>query len=246
MNVQGGRETMAYEGQLWIDPATAGLYRMTIEVPDPPSHSYTCRVETSIEYGRSAIGTRDFLLPRLTVLKLWDMAAELHENRIAYSDCREFQTDSVFRTGPEPPAPSSAALRPPPAIPAGVRIGIALDSTIDPDTAFAGDLVAGRLVKPIRNSRGAVVVAAGAAVHGRIAHFEQRYAPAKDFVLGLQFDSIDANGVETPLKLTAIPHSETWHSQPDPSGQTSAVAMFVFKNKRQLREHRFVSQWKTE
>jgi hypothetical protein len=70
------------------------------------------------------IGAADFLLPQLTVLKMWDAEANRFENRIEYASCREFQTESVFRTGLEPSVGEPAAPKKPVAIPPGITIKI--------------------------------------------------------------------------------------------------------------------------
>jgi hypothetical protein len=93
--------TLAYEGRFWIDSQSAELSRMTIEVPHPPQESETCRIETTIDYRQARIGDSDFLLPQLTVLKLWDVEVHRYENQIEYASCREFRSETVFRTDPE-------------------------------------------------------------------------------------------------------------------------------------------------
>jgi hypothetical protein len=92
--------TVAYEGKFWIDAQSAELSKMTIEVSKPPPESTTCRIETAIDYRQARIRSADFLLPRLTVIKLWDVEGERWENRIEYDSCREFQSESVFRADP--------------------------------------------------------------------------------------------------------------------------------------------------
>src|ERR1039457_4509935 len=142
--------TMAYESRFWIDPENAELSRMTIEVPNHPREPHTRRVETTIDYRRARICGSDFLLPQLTVLKMWDAEAHRYDNRIEYAACREFQTESVFRTDLEPAAGESAVPQKPVAIPSGITIKIALRSTIDSELSFAGDAIEGQLLNAIR------------------------------------------------------------------------------------------------
>jgi hypothetical protein len=192
---------MAYEGRFWIDPENAELRRMTIEVPHLPRESHTCRVETTIDYRRARIGGSDFLLPQLTVLKMWDAEAQRHENRIENSACREFQTESVFRTGLEPSTGESAAPKKPLAIPLGISVKIALHSKIDSETSFAGDAIEGQLVNAIRDRKGTILAPGGALAHGRIVRLEHQQQPSNYFALGLKFHSIEVNGSEIPLTL---------------------------------------------
>ncbi|HWB98774.1 MAG TPA: hypothetical protein VG672_18825, partial [Bryobacteraceae bacterium] len=140
--------TLAYEGRFWIDPRTAELVRMTIEVPRPPRQAQTCRIETTIDYRRARIGASDFLLPLSTVVRLSDPEGQRYENRIEYASCREFQSESVFRTDVDLPSGPAATPKPPLPIGPGALVRVALRSRIDSETAFAGDAIEGRLVNP--------------------------------------------------------------------------------------------------
>ena len=237
--------TMAYEGEFRIDPQTAELIRMTIEVPHPPAEAEICRVETDIEYGRTRIGGADLLLPQATVLKIWDVAAKRHENRIEYSACREFQAESVFRTDVETPAGASAAPAPPVEIPPGRPVRIALGSKIDSDTACAGDAVEGLLANDIRDRSGRVAAPAGSVVRGRIVRFERQYQPSHFFAVGLRFNSIEVNGREISLTLRAFNRSRKNQHLLGPVEKRRGVGMFMFRSDRLLLDRTFVSEWRT-
>jgi hypothetical protein len=237
--------TMAYEGKFWIDPESAELSRLTIEVPNPPRHARMCRVETTIDYGRTAMGGFDFLLPRLTVLKMWDAEAERSENKIEYSSCREFQTESVFRTDLEPSAGNSATPQKPVAIPPGLTIKIVLRSKIDSDSSFAGDAIEGQLLNAIR-VHGSVLAPAGAIAHGRIVRFERHLQPSSYFEMGLKFDSVEVNGSEVPLILQAVPLSKGDRILADPLETRQGVGIFMFQSDRFTLDRKFVSEWKTQ
>ncbi|MGD0365561.1 MAG: hypothetical protein ABSC93_32155 [Bryobacteraceae bacterium] len=236
--------TMAYEGKFWIDPETAELGRLTIEVPHPPKESGTCRVETTIGYQRAGMGGSEFLLPELTVLKLWDMDGRRLENRIEYSACREFQAESVFRTDLETSAGEGAALQKPVEIPAGITIKIALQSKIDSETSFAGDAIEGRLLNAIR-AHGKVVAPAGAVAHGRIERFEQQYQPSRYIALGVKFHSIEIHGSEVPVTLTAVHRSKTDRLLAGPIEKREGIGTFMFQSDRLALNGAFVSEWKT-
>jgi len=233
------RVNMAYEGKFWIDPQGAGLSRMTIEVPNPPRGSQTCRIQTTIDYQRARIGRSDFLLPQLTVLKLWDAEGERHENRIEYASCREFQSESVFRTDLDASAGVSEIPKSPVAIPAGITIKIALRSRIDAESSFAGDAIEGQLLNAI-----GTLVPKGAIVHGRIVRFEQEHQPSNYYALGLKFHSIEVNGVEVPLTLISLTRRKQILAGPIEERQ--GIGMFMFQTDRLSLDQKFVSEWKTE
>jgi hypothetical protein len=230
--------TMAYEGRFWIDPETADLKRMTIEVPVPPQKSGTCRVETAIDYQQARIGSSDFLLPQLTVLDMWIPDGERHENRIEYAACREFQSASVFRTDLDTTAGASEAAQKPVTIPPGVTIKIALRSIINSASSFAGDAIEGQLVSPIGK-----VVPKGAVVHGRIVRLEHEYQPSNYVAIGLGFHSIDVNGTEAPLALIGVNHGGKLMTGAIEMRQ--GIGTFVFQNDPVVLDHTFVTEWKT-
>jgi hypothetical protein len=229
---------LAYEGKFWIDPQNAELIKMTIEVPNPPRESETCRIETTIDYRQARIGHSDFLLPRLTVLNMLDMEARRYENRIEYASCREFGSESVFRTDPEPSAGASDVSKTRAAIPPGKTIRIAMRSKIDSESSFAGDAIDGQLLTAI-----GAVIPKGAIVHGRIVRFEQEYAPSHYFTLGLQFHSVELNGSEVPLTLIAMNRGKKILAGPIERRQ--GIGMFMFQTDRLMLDQKFVSEWKT-
>jgi hypothetical protein len=237
--------TLAYEGRFWIDTATADLVRMTIEVPEPPLESQTCRVSTEIDYQRARISGSDFLLPQVTVLKLWDDEGARHENRIEYASCRQFQSESVFRTDLDNAAAGPAAAKTPIPIPPGVTIRIALHTPIDSGSSFAGDAVEARLLTPIRSRNGQVLAAAGAPVYGRLVRFEQRFQPSNCYVVGLKFHSISAGGDEVPLSLTPVPRSRAEQQLAGPVERAEGIGMFLFQFDPLVLDNRFVTEWKT-
>ncbi len=233
------RVNMAYDGKFWIDPQNAELSRMTIEVPNPPRESQTCRIETTIDYRRARIGRSDFLLPQLTVLTMMDAEGRRHENRIEYASCREFQSESVFRTDLEASADASEISKSTVAIPPGITIKIALDSKIDAESSFAGDAIEGRLLNAI-----GTVVPKGALVHGRIVRFEREYMPSNYLALGLRFHSVEVNGSEVPLTLMSVNSSKQILIGPIETRQ--GVGMFMFQKGRLASNEKFVSEWRTE
>jgi len=229
---------MAYEGRFWIDPQNAELNRMTIEVPMPPRGSETCRIETTIDYQRARIGSSDFVLPQLTVLRLWATDAERLENRIEYASCHEFQSESVFRTDLDPTAIAAEPSKTLVVIRPGVTIKIALRSKIDSERAFAGDAIDGRLLNAI-----GTVIPKGAIVHGRIVRFEHEYQPSNYLALRLKFHSIEVNGTEVPLALIAVTHGKQLLGGPLETRQ--GIGTYLFQNDRVVLDEKFVSEWKT-
>jgi hypothetical protein len=241
----GDLATLEYEGRFWIDAETADIAKMTIEAPDPPRASDTCRVETAIDYRRGQISGSEFLLPLMTVVTLWGTEGTRFENRIEYAGCRKFQSESVFRTEMDGVAGGVAIAKAPVAIPNGVTLKIALRTTIDSGKAFAGDAIEGRLVEAIRGANKQVVAPAGATVHGRIVRFERHYQPSNYFVVGLAFHSIEVGGSEVPLVLAAVARSRREQALAGAVERRQGIGMFVFPSDPLVLDQEFVSEWKT-
>lgn len=237
-------DTLAYEGQFWIDPRTAELERLTIVVPKPPPHAETCRIETEIEYQPVSIGGAPLVLPQTTLLKLWDTDGSRYENRIAYQGCRAFQSESVFRTDvegapAESPAPATA-MQATPRIPAGLDVHIDLHSPIDMENAWAGDAIEGRLEEAIGS-----LVPPGAVVRGRIVRAERHFVPTSYFTLGLRFYALVVRGVEVPLSLDSVARSREAQMLTD-SQKAPGVGMFVFHGDPRTIEEGFRTAWRTK
>lgn len=242
--------TLAYEGKFWIDPQNAELSRMTIVVPQPPLESKTCRIETTIDYQRFQIGSSHLLLPQLTLLKLWDADGTRNENRIAYADCRAFQSESVFRPDVDLPVDDSSAAKTPStaktvAIPPGLTLQIALRSKIDTEIAFAGDAIKGQLLQAVRARDGRILAPEGSVVNGRIVRLERHVQPSRYFSLGLKFHSLLVNGREVPLTLAAVTRSREEQILNGPREGRQGIGMFMFQSDRLVLDHGFVSEWKT-
>ena len=91
--------TVAYGGKFWIDPESAELRHLTIEVQQPTPTSDTCFIDNEIDYRRATINGSSFVMPESTIIVLLDDEGTRYENRVDYGSCREFHSESVFRTG---------------------------------------------------------------------------------------------------------------------------------------------------
>jgi len=254
VKVGSDSSNLAYEGTFWIDPQDAELRRMTIIAPRPPRKSDTCRIETEIRYQRVPISGSALLMPQATLLRLWDSDGVRHENRVEYGACRAFQSESVFRpdessaasdstavAGANPPGPAAKA-RP---IPPGMTLRIAMQSTIDSASSFAGDAIEGRLVEGVWGRDGAIVAPEGAMVRGRIVRVEEHFMPSRYLTIGLKFQSLVVAGVEMPLKLSLVSRSREEQALNSPDERRKGVGIFLSRNDRLVIDRHFVSEWTT-
>jgi len=243
-NVAGG--VVDYEGKLWLDPKTASLVRMSIEVPNPPAKTYVCRLDTAIDYQHLKIGDSSVLLPELTTLRLWDADGTRFENRSTYSSCKTFGSESVFKPDVEatvqaaPVTPGKAAPLEP-----GLSLKIQLRSKIDGESSFAGDSIEAELAEPLVGKNKKILVPAGALVQGRLVRLEQHFLPAEYWSVGLRFQSIVINGNEVPLRLDLVTKSNAEKILNGVDERRQSIGVLLVRRPKLLLDRTFLSEWRT-
>jgi hypothetical protein len=184
-------ELVAEKGSFWVDPATSELLRLEIQAVEiPPSLQYET-VTTKIGYQRVRIGLREALLPATAELYTRDLDGEENLNRIAFTNCHEYRTESrlSFDMGTAaPPAASAAtpiAAKTESRVPPGVSMTIALATPIG-DGSAVGSRVEGKIA-------GGGPAPAGSLVVGRIRRLEKTSEPdfGDYYIVGIEFTGIE-------------------------------------------------------
>ena len=89
----------AYKGSLWIDPETARVIRIEMDSKELPSGYDIDKVETVVDYGWVAVGTKKFLLPtRSENLACWRDSFNCTRNEIEFRNYRKFDVESQVLT----------------------------------------------------------------------------------------------------------------------------------------------------
>jgi hypothetical protein len=186
----------AYDATLWVDPKTAELVRLEVRTDELPPATTLCQTNTTLEYGMVQLAGNDYLLPKLAKQRFIGRDGGESVNQTTFAACREFRGESTLRFGAEHggtaaspiPRPASAAL------PAGLEVAIDLAGDID-DHAAAGDMIRGRVAKPVRTSTGAALVPEGAPAEGRLMRVEIRHGSKPEAVLSLRWETLDGRPV---------------------------------------------------
>ena len=139
------------------------------------------------------------LLPESAELRLVKHSGEIQRNRIDFTHCRVFGAESSINFG----SPDSAeqtprfavasiddTLRP---LPGGLQIAVKLRSRISADMAV-GALIDG-VVSDNVPAKGAVIIAAGSPVRGRVRRLERYTDPSPYFVVALEFTEVELQGI---------------------------------------------------
>src|SRR5262249_8069933 len=140
------------------------------------------------------------LLPESAEVRLVKYSGEIRHNRIEFTHCRLFGAESTINFS----APDSAeqtprfgaasiddTLRP---LPGGLQIAVILRSRITGDIAV-GTLIDGVVAGSVAAKKGAVTIAAGSPVRGRIRRMERYTDPFPHFVVALEFTEMELRGI---------------------------------------------------
>src|ERR1039458_8267091 len=192
-----------YTGSLLVDPKTAELVRLAVRTEELPAATTTCEVDTSLEYGIVHLGGGDYLLPKVARQRFIGREGSEAENTMTFAACREYQAESKVAFGVGAPM-DGEQLNIPAAtlgLPAGLPVSVQLITEVRFGRAAAGDVINGRLLKPIRDQRQKTVVPEGAAVQGRLMRVETGFARGIDHTVALRWEAVQVGGAMEPLSL---------------------------------------------
>ena len=199
------RSVTGYDGTFLVNPQTADISRLTIRTSQFPAETGACYSSTTLDYTRIRLQGAEFLLPSLSVMRVFSRDGRIAVNHTVYSSCHEFLGESTLTFGP-PANVLGGEQRPGSAsqvfvIPPKLRFRVALTEGIDTATAAAGDSIKAKLVTPIRDRR-KVLIPIGAAITGRIVHIRQFYDSSPSVSLVFKLETVDVGGVSMQLAAT--------------------------------------------
>jgi hypothetical protein len=191
-----------YSGKLQVDPLTAELVHLTVRTEELPEATSTCEVDSTLEYGVVPLGGIGYLLPKTTRQRFIGRNGAEDENTIAFSSCREYQSEStVAFAEPKIDGKGVSALEAAPEFPAGLTVLVELTTMIDSASAAAGDRIEGRLMTGIRGPSQQVLAPEGTKVEGRLMRAETRHMQSGEFTIALRWETLHLGGVTIPLSL---------------------------------------------
>ena len=208
MNFADHRAVTGYDGTFLVNPQTTDIVRLTIRTSQLPAETGACYSSTTLDYTRIRLQGAEFLLPSLSVMRIFHRDGSVAENHTVYSNCHQFLGESTLTFGPPANVPSgerhSGSASQVFVIPPKLRFRVALTQGIDTATAAAGDSIRAKLMTPIRD-RSKVLVPSGAAITARIVHIWQFYDRSPSVSLVFKLETVDVGGVS--MQLTATPDS---------------------------------------
>jgi hypothetical protein len=101
----GKRATVGVQGSFWVDAESLDLLRLTEKATGIPVELGMLDIGTTIDYARVKIGASEMLLPKTAEQIVTNLTGLQNRNDTAFSDCREFTSDSLIHF--ELPAPGA-------------------------------------------------------------------------------------------------------------------------------------------
>jgi hypothetical protein len=206
-----------YRGSVFLDPEISDVARVTARSLVLPERTGYCQVSKELDYAQMRAGGRDVLIPRQTTTRAIDRDGGEMVSVSDYSSCREYVGESVLKfddpgAGPASPGDAGAAAEKvagsgPAAIPANLPFDCRITTTIDSDTAAAGDRVEGVLRTALKDTNGSVLAPAGTPLHGRLmtfARYPARAGRKESYEIGIQLRSIDLHGLQVPFGAALV------------------------------------------
>jgi hypothetical protein len=106
-----------------------------------------------------------------------------------------------------------------PYAPAGTAFNAKLDQPINTQISNPGDVISATLMEPIRASNGALLIDAGAKIHGKVAAIDRTNGTQ----VQLEFDSLALANGDVPIGLRVVSAQESrYQATPMPSAVTNA------------------------
>ena len=198
----------AYSGSVFLDADTGDVVRVTALSVILPEQTGYCRVAKQLDYTHLRIGGADAMIPTDAISTAIDRDEVEMSSESAYSSCREYVGESVVRfddaatADANAPRVSARTASAPREIPAGLAFECRVLSTIDSNTAAAGDPIDAVLSTPITDASGKVLAPSGTRVHGRLTGFTLHPSSSgrkESYEVEIQLRSLELGGQLVPL-----------------------------------------------
>ncbi len=207
----GVNRTVAYHGQLLVDPVTAELRRLIVNADDFPASSGVCQTLHTIDYQRERIGDGDFVLPEKSQFAVLYSDGMEAVNETKFSGCHEYVAESKIHFEGEDDAATEQVVEKTPGavrrISPNTKLQVSIDPPVDATTAAAGDIITGVIAHEVRNS-GEIVAWEGDKLQGRLLRLEEQNIGVPIWTVSIQFDTINHNGTRQAIRLKPLDDGE--------------------------------------
>ena len=182
------------KGSFWVDAGTLDILRLDVDAEEIPEYVPIAASHEEIDYGRVRLAASDVVIPEGVGLTLIDRDGLQRRNRVEFTACREYHSESAISFDPAGPmfGTNPAALQET-ALPAGLTLSLELDESINEGTTSEGDLIAAHLTRDAVWKK-KVLVPKGTTVKGRLRRLEKYAQPRPHYVVGFEFSEMEFEG----------------------------------------------------
>jgi len=161
------KSVVGYEVTVWHDAQSLELLRFELLATEFPAAMPVRKTFKTIEYQDALVGGSEFRLPAATELTMVGENRLEARTRSTFAHCRQYLGESTITYGdPEPAGPREAA-RTNAKLPAGVKVAVKLNRTIELSAAARGDLVEMSVSREVVHE-GRTVLGKGTKIEARI------------------------------------------------------------------------------
>ena len=93
------RATVGVRGTFWVDAGSLDLIRIEEHAVDVPPQVGMTQIDSTVDYARMRIGDSSVLLPQSAELAVTNLDGSEQRNKIEFSGCREYVSESTVRFG---------------------------------------------------------------------------------------------------------------------------------------------------
>lgn len=190
VNLNGAKGLVGMRGSFWADTTSFELLRLSVEASEIPIGLEIRSVRSDIEYGRIQIGSNEFLLPRNANTWMVNESGAEVRNRIDFTHCRQYTTESVLSANAAPP---EAADNPTPTtptieftLPPDLLCDLRLETSVRTSEAKVGDAISATVTSDIKQN-GKLLVPKGATASGRLRVLQKVEGT---YIAGLEFTDL--------------------------------------------------------
>jgi len=255
------------KGTFWADPKSLDVLRLDVRADDIPPQFPVASSTAVLDYAPVRIGERDIMLLQSADSRMELRSGQVNRNLAELTHCRSFEAQSSISFAPAGSEPGAAApafmlpgaefARASQAIPAGLRVTLALSEAVTGKMAVGAPIDA--RIANVTAAKGArAAIPDGAVVRGRVRRLE-RPPDSGAFLVALEFTDVEVDGtrlrfyaeMEKADRASGVEALVTAGAEraARPKGRTPnlpGVAYFLVRGKSTEIPKGFAIVWKTE
>jgi hypothetical protein len=192
-----GTGIMAIDGSFWADPETYDVVRVSLTAGDIPPGIPVSEYVTTVDYARTILSGREFLLPQSAEQRLTRFSGEDNRNHVEFTHCRLYGAESSISFAAPEGAPkfgTSSVDQVRRDLPASLVIAVKVMTPITAASAV-GTLIEGVVAADVMERKGKVAIPAGATVRGRLRRLESLPDLGGYHIVALEFTELESAGV---------------------------------------------------